>query len=203
MVKARIQLTGRGDTLREAIGNADGRIALILPAGAVRTQQASTSSLDIANLSAAIFRMEGYEPLPPARLNCGLIAFTVHNGVGTADPILIDTDGSVLSGRGRLDLREETLDLRLDAQGKAAGWFGRPSPVLIGGTLADPTVQREPVSLFRPASFFGFSMLVPDFKAIFGFVDPDDVDAPACGPILSGSTAAAQRERPREYASLP
>ena len=132
----------------------------------------------------------------------------MREGVGTADPILIDTDGAVLSGSGRLDLRDERLDLRLKAEGKAFGWLSRPSPILIGGTLGDPTVEREPTPIFRPANFFGFRLMLPDFRNIFGFVDPDEADAPACGPILRGSTAAAQRDREkdrpdrREYAAL-
>ncbi len=199
--KGRIQLSGRGDTLREALGNADGRIALILPGGRVQTQPASRSPLDMAHLRDAMF---GDDELAaqPAGLNCGLIAFTVSGGIATADPILIDTDGHVLTGRGSFDFRGERLDLRLSADGKDSRWFSRPSTLLIGGTLADPIVMREPVSLFRPSRLLGLSMMLPDFGAIFGFVDPDDARAPACGPILRGAPAVAQRDRPRELASL-
>lgn len=198
MVKGRIQLAGRGETLREAIGNADGRIALVLPAGDVRTHRASTSSLDMANLSDALF--EATDEPAPATLNCGLIVFTVRGGLASADPILIDTDGTVLSGKGTIDLRTETIDLKLTPNAKTGGWFGRPMPVTISGTLNDAYVEREPVNWFRPASFFGFSMMLPDLKRVFGFVDPDETDAPACGPILQGAPSSAQRQR--EYASL-
>jgi len=54
---------------------------------------------------------------------------------------------------------------------------------------------REPVSWFRPARLFGLSMILPDFGAILGFVDPDEADAPACGPILRAAPATAQRKR--------
>ena len=199
--KGRIQLAGRGDTLREALGNADGRIALILPGGRVQTQSASGSPLDMAHLRDAMF---GDDELvaQPAGLNCGLIAFTVSGGIATADPILIDTEGHVLTGRGSFDFRGERLDLRLSADGKNSRWFSRPSTLLIGGTLADPIVMREPTALFRPSRLLGLSMMLPDFGAIFGFVDPDDAKAPACGPILRGAPATAQRDRPRELASL-
>lgn len=199
-VKGRIQLTGRGASLREALGNADGRIALVIPAGDVRVEPASASALDMANLGDAIFR--GPPGLAPAGLNCGLVAFTVRDGVGTADPILIDTDGHVLSGEGRLDLREETLDLRLEADGKAFGFFARPRPVRLGGTLADPLLMREPLPWFRPAGLFGLRFGLPDLGALLGFVDPDDARAPACGPILRAAPAAAQHERGREIAAL-
>ncbi|MBN8817521.1 MAG: AsmA family protein [Sphingomonas sp.] len=194
MVKGRLQLAGRGETLRDALGTANGRMALVLPAGAVRVRPASASALDMASLSDAIFQKTAQEATP-ADLNCGLIAFTVRDGVATADPILIDTDDHVLSGSGRIDLRAERLDMRLSAQGKGFAFFGRPSPLLIGGTLSDPMTIREPVSWFRPARLFGLSMILPDFGAILGFVDPDEADAPACGPILRAAPATAQRKR--------
>jgi uncharacterized protein involved in outer membrane biogenesis len=196
MVKARVQLAGRGATLREALGHADGRIALVLPAGTVRMAPASASPLDMATLRDAIFQGSPAERAP-SDLHCGLIAFSVRRGVATADPILIDTDGHVLSASGRLDLRDETLDLRLTAQGKTVALFGRPNPVHIGGTLADPIAIREPVSWFRPARILGLSLLLPDLGAILGFVDPEDADAPACGPLLRGGPASAQRARQR------
>jgi len=197
MARGRIQLSGRGDTLRETLGNADGRIALVLPAGSVRMQRASMSELDMAHLQEAMFGEN-----EPADLNCGLIAFTVRQGVATSDPILIDTDGHVLSGSGRLDLGSERLDLRLEADGKHRAWFGRPAPLLIGGTLADPMVLREPVALFRPTRLLGLNMMLPDFGAIFGFVDADKAQAPACGPLLRDGSVPDELERPQEFAAL-
>ncbi|MBN8830887.1 MAG: AsmA family protein, partial [Sphingomonadales bacterium] len=191
MVRGRLQLAGRGENLREAIGNADGRMALIIPAGALRVAQASASSLDMAVLGDAIFR-DG-APVQPSGINCGLVAFTVRNGLASADPILIDTAGNVLTATGELDLRDERLDLRLQAEGKGFGFFARPIPVRIGGTLAAPMLAREPVRWFRPGGWFGLP--VPDLGAILGFVDPDEAAAPACGPVLRGAPAVAQRAR--------
>ena len=206
LARGRVQLSGRGETLRETIGNADGRIALVLPAGNVRMQQASASELDMAFLRTAMFGRDARAD-DLTDLNCGLLAFSVQDGLAIADPILIDTDGHVLSGRGQIDLRGERLDLRLEADGKRRSWFGRPAPLLIGGTLADPVVLREPVALFRPQRLFGFSMMMPDLGAIFGFVDPERAEAPACGTLLRGGATAdvaetAQTAKPAELASL-
>ncbi|MCW2368425.1 AsmA family protein [Sphingobium sp. B11D3D] len=229
LARGRIQLSGRGETLRETLGHADGRIALVLPAGRVGMARASASELDMTNLRAAMFGTRSGNGVDSAggifwrlgqrlgiggdgeaadnatRLNCGLIAFSVRDGLATADPILIDTDGHVLTGRGEFDLRGERLDLRLQAQGKSREWFGRPSPILIGGTLAAPTVLREPVDLFRPQRLFGLSMMLPDVRAIFGFVDPDEAQAPACGTLLRGgatadAAAAGPAPKPAELA---
>src|SRR5690606_6051593 len=79
--RGRIQLTGRGETLRETFARASGRIALIIPEGTVRTQRASYSGLDMANLNDALFDSP---PFGAAQVNCGLIAFTVRDGLATA-----------------------------------------------------------------------------------------------------------------------
>lgn len=197
MAKARIQLAGRGETLRETLANASGRIALIIPKGDLRTQRASRSGLDIANLNAAIFR----EAQPgPAQLNCGLIAFTVRDGIAASDPILIDTADNVLTGQGRIDLRDETISLRLSAEGKRFSFLRQPAPVAIEGSLADPLVTREDAPWFRPARIFGMAMRFAHLDALFDFVDPGAAGDTACGPVLSGAPASAQHER---LASLP
>jgi len=198
--RGRIQLTGRGETLRETFATASGRIALVIPQGTVRTRRASYSGLDIANLNAALFDAP---PFGASQVNCGLIAFTVRDGLATADPILIDTQGHALAGHGRIDLRDETVDLHLSADGKRFAFRSQPGRVHVSGTLADPLVMREPSPWFRPSRFLGFGMMLPDFGSIFSFVDPGDARDTACAPLLHGQTADAPDERPQELASLP
>ncbi|WP_419808622.1 AsmA family protein [Sphingomonas sp.] len=176
MARGRILLTGRGMSVRETLATATGRIALVLPAGQVRVARASGSALDLDGLDAAIFGENGES----AAINCGAIAFTVRDGVGTTDPLLIDTAAHVLSGQGSIDLREERLDLRLAAGSKSFSLFGRPNPVTIGGTWRDPVVAREPTPWLRPATLLGLEFSVPDLHALFRFVDPGGTQPAAC-----------------------
>jgi uncharacterized protein involved in outer membrane biogenesis len=200
MARGRIELTGRGESLRETFATASGRIALVIPEGMVRTQRASYSGLDMANLNAALFDAP---PFGASQINCGLVAFTVRDGLATTDPILIDTQGNALTGQGSIDLRDETVDLQLSADGKRFAFRSQPARVHVGGTLADPLVTREPSHWLRPSRFLGFDMMLPNFGSIFSFVDPGDAPDAACDPILHGQTAEAGNEGPQELASLP
>lgn len=188
-LRGRLQLSGPGHSVRETLAHAAGRIALVVPRGAMATQRASDDPLDMASLGNALFRDES---ATLADVNCGLIAFTVRGGIATADPILIDTSGNVLTGEGRIDLAGETIDVRLEAEGKRFALFGRPSPITLSGSFASPVVTRQSTSWFKPVSLFGFSFRLPSIAAIFDFVDPDDVKVPQCGPVLSGQPGAAQ-----------
>lgn len=200
MARGRIMLTGEGRTLRETIATASGRLALIIPEGTVQTQQASDSGLDIANLNAALFDAPSFGL---SHINCGLIAFTVRDGLATADPILIDTQGNALTLNGSIDLRDETVDLRLSADGKHFAFRRQPARVHIGGTLADPLVTREQLPWFRPSRFFGFRMILPDFGSIFSFVEPGDAPDAACPSLLHGQTGDPGEPAPQALASLP
>jgi hypothetical protein len=57
------------------------------------------------------------------------------------------------------------------------------------------------VQMFSPQRFFGFSMMLPDLGAIFGFVDPEQAQAPACGSLLRGG-GVADRSEPADGASF-
>lgn len=186
-MRGRVVLTGRGDRLSDALGNASGRIALIMPGGDVHVRQASSASLDAGNVGAAIFRTAG--PVTSG-LNCGLIAFTVDNGIARADPALLDTRDHLIKATGSIDLRAQRLDMRLSAEGKAFALFARPNPVRISGSMWSPELIREPVSWFRPANLFGLTVHLPDLGEILGFVDPHETQAPVCGTLLRSRSAA-------------
>src|SRR3546814_20587730 len=47
VVKARVQLRGRGDTVHESLANSDGRIAIILPKGTFWTRNVQLAELDV------------------------------------------------------------------------------------------------------------------------------------------------------------
>src|SRR3546814_13483472 len=79
----------------------------------------------------------------PVEIKCGLIAFTVRDGVAAADPIIIDTRKNVMLGRGGFSFRNESLDLAFRADGKKFSLFSGQSPVGIGGTFARPGRSEE------------------------------------------------------------
>ena len=77
----------------------------------------------------------------PVEINCGLIGFTVRDGVAAADPILIDTDKNVMTATGGFSFKDESLDVRFRADGKKFSLFSGQSPVGINGHFAAPGIQ--------------------------------------------------------------
>jgi hypothetical protein len=131
-----------------------------------------------------------------------VIAFTVRGGVAAADPILIDTKKNVMLGRGGFSFRSEAIDMAVRADGKTISLFSGQSPVGVGGYFAAPKI--DPVSdelAGRAGAGLGLAILASPAGLLIPFIDPGDAKAAACGPVLAGATAKAQRtskDKPRD-----
>lgn len=193
VMKARVKLEGDGDSVHESLASSDGRIAVILPAGTMWARNVQLSEIDVGTF---ITKMFSGKLKKPVEINCGLIAFTVRDGVAAADPILIDTKKNVMVGRGGFSFGNESLDMSFRADGKTFSMVSGQSPVGINGYFAKPGISViSPELMSRAGAGVGLGVVATPLAAILAFVDVGDAKATACGPVLSGATATAQRTK--------
>jgi len=190
-IKARVQMRGEGDTVRKSLATSDGRIAVILPKGTMWARNIQLAEIDIGTFIQKMFEKKLKEPV---EINCGLIAFSVRDGIASADPILIDTKKNVILGRGAFSFKDESLDVAMRADGKTFSLFSGQSPVGIDGYFAAPGINPiSPELVGRAGIGVGLGAALSPLAAVIAFVDVGDAKAAACGPVLSGASAKAQR----------
>jgi uncharacterized protein involved in outer membrane biogenesis len=190
-MSARVQLAGRGDSVRDSLANSTGRMVFIMPQGTFWTRNIQLSELDIGTFVQKMFEKKLKDPV---EINCGLIAFTVRGGVAAADPILIDTKKNVIVGRGGFSFKSEALDMSVRADAKTFSLFSGQSPIGVEGYFAEPRI--DPISgelVARAGTGLGIAALASPLAGLIAFIDPGDAKAAACGPVLAGARAAAQR----------
>lgn len=188
---ARIELRGKGESVRQSLATSSGRMVFILPAGTMWARNVQLAELDIGTFLQKMFEKKLKEPVS---INCGLVAFTVRDGIAAADPILIDTKKNVILGHGGFSFRNEALDLSLRADAKTFSLFSGQSPVGAGGWFAAPSINPvSPQLIARAGMAAGAGAVVSPFAALLAFVDPGDAKAAACGPVLAGARARAMR----------
>ena len=189
-IKARVKMKGVGNNVRDSLATSNGRIAVIMPKGTFWARNIQLSELDGGVYVQRLLQKRLQDPVD---INCGLIAFTVRDGIAAADPILVDTRKNVIAGKGGFSFRNEALDLGVRADGKKFSLLSGQSPIGINGYFAAPGISViSPQLLTRAGAGLGIAAFVNPLAGVLAFVDFGDAKAADCGPILQGATASAQ-----------
>ncbi|MEH3157649.1 MAG: AsmA family protein [Sphingomonas taxi] len=136
-IAAHARLTGRGETIRDAIGRSDGRIGFTVRDGALPARYAAALGFDAGRALLA----DGDEQ---ARLRCVVLALPVRGGRGTAAPLVVDTSASQLRGTGTIAFPAERIDLRLTGAPKGHSLLRLPGAAFVTGTLSAPQLTVPP-----------------------------------------------------------
>ncbi|MEO6218552.1 MAG: AsmA family protein [Sphingomonas sp.] len=136
-VDGRMKLTGTGSTIREVVGASNGTIGLVARDGTLPADIASQLGFDVVR---GLFG-SGDEP---AGLRCVVLRLGVRNGVGTADPFLIDTTASQAIGHGTITFPSEALGLSLAGTPKGNVIIKLPGAIIVSGTIREPHVGTTP-----------------------------------------------------------
>jgi len=135
-VVGRLRLTGRGSTFRDVVGNGNGRVGLVARDGALPAKLASELGFDVARtLTTGDDKRAG--------LRCIAIGLAMRQGVGTIDPLVIDTTRAQSRGTGSIRFPQETMAIRLTGAPKAKSILRLPAAIIVGGTVKDPQVQLQ------------------------------------------------------------
>ena len=153
-----VELTGFGDNPDEVLSTATGSIEFALRDGAVAGVNLDHTLCDLYN------QLRGY-PLPaPATVDStpySLVSGTaqVRAGIAQTSDLLGNLSTVEVTGGGRMDLVTYGLDIDLDAEMTAGipisgcetldDLVGRPIPVVVGGTVAEPTIGPDFEELIR------------------------------------------------------
>ncbi|KAA2213438.1 AsmA family protein [Teichococcus oryzae] len=137
---ARIETRGR--SLAEMLGQGDGGLTLAMAGGNLSALLVDLSGLQIGN---AILSALG---LPSrTRVQCFIADMALRRGTVSTRTMLIDTEDSLISGRGEIDLKAEKLDYALRTEAKHFTVGSLPTDILLRGTFSNPVVRPEVLEL--------------------------------------------------------
>ena len=137
---AELDLRGAGASPRAIAAGLDGRIEVTGGAGSISNILVQAAGAGLAQMLSGW--TEGGGDL---RLNCIVLRLPIAGGVASGKAILLDTSAVTVGGVGAIDLRDETLDLKVTPQAKQASLLSLAVPFLIQGTLGEPKAIPDPV----------------------------------------------------------
>jgi AsmA family protein len=136
LLQGRLDLTGRGQSLRGMAETADGTVTLILPQGTIRASLAELTGLDFRGLGLMLTKNKEDTPI-----RCGVARFLAHDGTLTSQTLVIDTDPVLITGGGTIQLGSEALDLEIQGHPKRLRVLRLSAPLSVKGTLTHPSVS--------------------------------------------------------------
>lgn len=182
-----LEVSGTGRSTAEILGTLEGQAQLLLRNGTLSHLATELMGLDVAQaLGVAI---QGDEPLP---LRCARLDLVSHTGVIQPRLAVVDNRDSTVWVTGAVNLRDESLALRVVTQPKDWSPLSLRSPLAIGGQLGAPQVSIESKPLAgRVLSAIALGTLFTPVAALLPLIDRGE--APTNDPCLR----LPKTERPR------
>jgi AsmA family protein len=138
-IGGRINISGTGESFRELMATASGNTFLVMSGGEISELLVELAGLDVAHTLGVVVR--GDKPIP---IRCALLDLQGENGQMDVQTLVFDTANSIVSGEGKIDLRDEKVNI---------------------------VVIPEPKN-FSPLSLRSFIRVTGGFKNVSAFPDP-------------------------------
>lgn len=194
VLSGRIDLAGRGNSVGRMLGTADGRIAVLLADGNVPGLLPALVDLDGARVLANLLGSK------PESVRCAAIDMQVKNGRATPSVAVVETDTTVLTLSGMVDLSSEALDLKLSQAPKKPSFLSVRTPILVGGTLMSPDLAPAPGPLAARAAAAAILGLVNPLAALFALIETGPGEDGTCPVVQGASRGRGGEERAKSGA---
>ena len=137
-VDVKLNVKGRGASVRALMAGLDGRVRIVTEGGKIDSGLLNFVSSDISSALPFINSKGDKE------IRCGVVDFDIREGQDTVKTLVFETGGMSMIGTGGINLRDETLDLRIDPRAKNVSLLKLAMlPVNVGGTLAEPSILPD------------------------------------------------------------
>jgi len=135
-----LDLSGSARTLRDYVGNMDGRVSLLMDEGSIEAEFVRRAEADLFKLLLA------GDAGAAARIACFIVDAPLQDGVAKLETVALKTENQLLVGEGSVDFAAETIDLTIEGGGEG-GFFSVEAPVHVTGSFADLEARAGTASL--------------------------------------------------------
>jgi uncharacterized protein involved in outer membrane biogenesis len=183
----RARLHGVGDSVHDAIGDANGEVMLVAPNGEIRRTLAELAGVDvISGLGLLAAKDRSNTPLL-----CAVAHFTVKSGVMSADRLVIDTAPVRIDGGGVINLDAETLAFRVRGHPKKFQLLRLQAPITVSGPLLHPRPNIEKgQAIAQGAGALALGAVLSPLAVLLPFVDAGLAKDANCGALMAQGQAA-------------
>jgi uncharacterized protein involved in outer membrane biogenesis len=199
-LEAKVDLKGRGTSIRDLMGGLNGEAVITLGEGRIKNTLLDRAGGDLA--------MQVYGALNPLAkkdeftvLNCGVARFVVKDGMATADKgIAAETTKVNVVGAGAVNLKTGEIDFSVKPearQGLGINLGGIAGLVRVRGTLAEPQVGVDELEAAKTALSAGTAIATGGLSLLAqGLLGRATADEAPCQTALGRRPVPAKAAAP-------
>jgi uncharacterized protein involved in outer membrane biogenesis len=178
----RIKLHGTGSSVHKAASDADGDITVVVPKGEMRAAFAELLGINVERgLGLLLIKKD-----ENTTVRCGVVSFHADDGQLKAATLVLDTNRTLITGSGGVNLKDEDLDLSIKGQPKNISLVRIRSPLQIHGTLSHPEFGLKTANVVGQAgAAVALGALLTPVASVLAFVDPGLGKDADCGGLVS------------------
>jgi uncharacterized protein involved in outer membrane biogenesis len=180
----RAKLAGSGASVGDLLGSSNGNVTLAIDGGHVSLLLVEMLGLDLAEALSLLGTRNRQ-----VTLRCAVADLEVRNGVGTADPFVIDTSDTVVGVTGGVDLGAERLGFVFRPEPKDPSIFVLRSPIELNGTFVDPDVKPRIGPIAARVGVAALLAAVNPVLAIIPFIETGPGEDTNCGALTAQAKA--------------
>lgn len=150
-------LTATGNSIAQLLGSSNGEVKSSISGGTISKLLLDEIGLNLGNV--ILTRILGDKEI---QLRCARGDFSITEGVMQTRPVVIDTDRSVITVDGRIDLAKEQLDLTLKPVSKSLRLISFNGPLYVTGSFDAPNVDVDKGRIaLKAAGAIALAVLAP------------------------------------------
>jgi hypothetical protein len=185
-VVARARLHGTGDSVHDAMGDADGEVMIVVPNGQIQRTVAELAGVDaIKGLGLLLSKDQTTTPI-----RCGVMHFTGRGGVLSADRLIVDTDPVLIDGGGVINLDRETLGFTVKGHPKKFQLVRLMVPITVSGPMLAPKVSiHKAGAIAQGGVAVALATVLSPVAVLLPFVDAGLAKDANCSGLLAQGKA--------------
>jgi uncharacterized protein involved in outer membrane biogenesis len=169
--------------VKQILSNADGEVTLVMQGGSIDRTIVTGLGFDLLGLFGSFL---GATP-EQVELRCTLADLAVRDGIVRTRSLVLDTPIADIGGEGTINLRTERIQMELLARPEASASVTDRTGIAVGGTLAKPEIELNPVALAaRGAAAATLGVLLKPFTSLASAIGGGDEGRPSpCAEVLA------------------
>jgi AsmA family protein len=184
------QLKARGNSIHALAASADGEVAIIMDGGQISALIVEAIGLDVGEALGLLITEGDAEQSTMVPMQCFVARFAVQDGVMQTDALVLETSDATITGKGQIDLGEETLALELLAHPKDPSVLTASTPVRIEGTFKEPKMDLISEELAEKSlAALALSVVLPVIGAVLPFIEQGETKDSNCARLIADAKA--------------